>query len=904
MERTETVKHLLLPIVALSSLAGFAETLTWTGASSTVWDKTTANWKTTSGAAVTYSDGADVTVSDATGTTAMTLGAKVTPGSVEFSVADSLALGFSADQMYFSGSGPFVKTGAGTLTLNVTGGSQAFRGLTGDVTVRDGTLVCRGANMFGSFSGVSATAKTFTIEDGATLQVPTRNTFGKVDSLAGSFGKVHVKKGGTFQLGPDGTLHTGNTVNDLCLDGGSVVFSGNGVSTFQGTLTVLGTLSVTGDVAQVIDDQSTTKNNRLGLRWQYDGSAKKTESSLRTCFDVADVTGDAAADLTVKYPLVRGHNKDNVAGFVKTGLGRMRLEGDTAESRVGANGDISVMAGVLELAGPMTIPTPLVKQNIYIGTNATLHVSHVNALDAANTLSVDHPWPRTCCHVDHGTLLFDCTNAVAHFHLPDQLVLENAVVSNAVEGVADQDYALGSLSLGSLLHFTGTEPMTLAPAPGKSKNTRLALLFEGEGTEIRVDDVTGDDGVDATITHKLCDYRYQITGKSSTRKGGLVKTGVGTLLLSPSTTALNTFNGDVAIREGTVRLDKTDYSWAWFGKNNTTFLGNMKDRTLNTNRVVTVYTNGVLELGQRNLFCSYTYGADGGNQITTPFVLKGGMLRFVGSNAANPFGDMVVDGGHIAYDWNNSGWGVFNFRGVFKVTGDTVLELPTCKNPILPLYPNHASVFEIDDVTQDGRSDFITFLSPCKPPDATLFNGTHTNADKTVCSYTYGFVKRGAGTMELAGKAIASWNFDDEARVEAGTLLVDGDFTNGGRDGGAFVVSAGALVGGTGTVARVTLAEGAGLSAQAGQAEGLKVWNDVTLPATGVIRLVGAGTAPRIRARVLEMKPGQTLFGGANLSRWTVEAEGVTEPGRTFCAFQSANAVYVTEQVGTIVIFR
>ena len=101
------------------------------------------------------------------------------------------------------------------------------------------------------------------------MQVLNRNCFGKVDDINGCKASVVVRKGGTLKFGPDGTSHTGNTVKDLTLDGGSFEFAGAGVGPKQGTLTVLGRLTVTGDVAQVMTDTTA-----IGVAAEYNEANK------------------------------------------------------------------------------------------------------------------------------------------------------------------------------------------------------------------------------------------------------------------------------------------------------------------------------------------------------------------------------------------------------------------------------------------------------------------------------------------------------------------------------------------------------------------------------------------------------------------------------------------------------
>ena len=278
-------KYVIAACVAALCAGLSAGDLVWTGSASATWDKSTVNWTNANGVAVAFADGDNVTIDTSLAAVArptITVATAITSGSVTFNVPDSLSLAFSGVS-FGKDTGLFTKDGVGTLTVVAQSQNDAFRNLTGTVAVDRGVLVLTGANQYGSFGGLSTSPKTFVVSDGAELRVPTRNTFGKVDSLSGCYSDVYVKKGGTFQLGPDGNTHCGNSVRNLTLDGGSLVFAGAGVSAHQATLSVLGTFTVTGDVAQVVSDNPNTLNTRVGLAWQTDTTGAATGAALSKC---------------------------------------------------------------------------------------------------------------------------------------------------------------------------------------------------------------------------------------------------------------------------------------------------------------------------------------------------------------------------------------------------------------------------------------------------------------------------------------------------------------------------------------------------------------------------------------------------------------------------------------------
>ena len=707
-------------------------------------------------------------------------------------------------------------------------------------------------------------------------------------------------QGGTFQLGPDGNTHCGNSVRNLTLDGGSLMFAGTGVSAHQATLSVLGTFTVTGDVAQVVSDNPNTLNTRVGLAWQTDTTGAAT-GAARTRFHVPDITEDEQPDLTFMNPLTRGPSQFCTSGFIKTGSGTMRLASNNATRDYGPNGDIDVLEGTLEFAGSGTLSDIWRPSTVYVGTNATLHISATNAISAVSLASTGTIRPKTKIKIDHGTLRVDAPEGqTGHTYLGDELVLDGATFDYALEGFSDNDYALGAMSFGALVHFTGDaskgdSPYRLMPFEGMA-NTRISLL-DNPLTEIRVDDITGDSGADATIGYRLGNYRYQITGKTSTLAGGFVKTGAGTLQLTYGKAHSN-FSGNLEVREGTLLLDMEDFSNRQFGQCSASFLGNMTV----PERTVTVYTNAVVEFRQRNMLMYYTYGENGGNRITTPFVLQGGTVRFTGDNTANGFGPIVVDGGTFEYAPNRvNAWGVFNFRGTFRVTGSKAVTLPPCAYPQLPLYPSMACVFDVEDVTGDDRYDLDSWLVPCRPPEPSFYNGSHTNASGVAEVFTFGFIKRGAGTLALNRALRGTLEFDGTAQVDAGTLVVNDDFT---RNHATFSVASGAFLGGTGTVYNAEIAAGGGFRQKAGNTKPLTISGDLSIGANPVFRIDNPANLDAKAVKAVVFHATGAVTGAENLANAKFYLDGELQKPGTWIALYSAGRCTVKAQSGTMLILK
>ena len=849
-----------------------AKDLTWTGSVNTTWDKATANWNDGSGAAV-FADSDNVTIRSGT---EMTLGGNVSPGDVAFDIAGAFTL--KLNEKSLTGLTSFEKLGAGSLTIlsSSTSPGMAFHG---PVDVKAGTLTLQGANCFKAFSDFSSPAGTeYAIEGGAKMIVTDRNSIGKVDVLGGSAATVRVKKGGTLQFGPTSGSHCANSVSNLFLEGGVLSFTAAGTADI-GLLAVLDTVSFSGDAPYVVEKPAVA----------YAGWLLPPGRPAR--FDVADISGDGDPDVTFKIPFERYDGMSGRTGegrgFVKSGAGRLALANAGSTDKQYPNGDITVEEGVLEYTQQASI-RGMYDQTYTVKTNATLRFSMRNVVGGTPPEGGNY---KTKFVIDHGSFVIDDpAGNPGHIYLGEELVLDHATFTTAMSGFGNGVTALGALTFGRLVSFKGDTPYDFSPFQGMG-NPFLHLGADPL-TEIRVADITGTASADVTLGYTLCDRFYDTTSKSV--PGGFVKTGAGTLQIP----VCSAYRGNVEVREGTLLLDAPDYSSAKFGANAKSYIGDMTVE----GRMVTVSTNGVLDIAQRNMLGGYSYGATGMNNIKSTLVLKGGKLQISGSNAATVFGPITVDGG--SFEYGSTGvWGQFNFRGTFRVTGDKAVTLPRAKAgySIHVLYPYYATVFDVEDVTGDARVDLDSWLSPAIPPDENYYNGSQKDpATGEKCpKFTYGFVKTGAGTMALNLSA-GGLDFNDEARINAGTMLVNCDLSKAGP----FVVASGASVGGTGSVSALALAEGAGFAATAGQSAALTVSGDLAIPATGTIHFnIPDGTDPE-QASANVVRTTGSITGLTNLSQWTLVVDGHPELTKEFHVSVINGTVCVRKNRGLAVIIR
>ena len=247
------------------------------------------------------------------------------------------------------------KTGAGTAVLSGAGSNFG-----GDVLVSQGTL---SATTGLTALGQPLATRTVTVASGATLDLGINNVFGGGGAALPTLMAV-VVNGGNL------TTNNYNVLGALSLNGAAVLDVWTGIPGAYQAFEYKGQVTVGGSTASTIG----TTN---GFGHHLAGSIT---------FDVADVTGSVAADLTVSAPLINASpdNTSVAGGLVKTGAGTLVLAAANSYT-----GNTTIDAGTLQLADNARLSFNLGATS---GTNNTLTGAGTVVLDgdfAINTTAAD-----------------------------------------------------------------------------------------------------------------------------------------------------------------------------------------------------------------------------------------------------------------------------------------------------------------------------------------------------------------------------------------------------------------------------------------------------------------------------------------------------------------------------------
>lgn len=319
-------------ILSVSSAPG---TVTWSGSNSGEWDLATQNWLN-GAAADNYFAGDTVIFTDAGSNKTINIPALVSPGGVTVTNSDDPANDYLFGGNSISGNGGFTKNGDGFVTL------QNLNTFTGPTVVNGGTLFLSGG------SATLANASQLTINTGATVDMTTTNAIFRTVLTDAPV----IIDGGTLTQSAGVHAHIAN----LTLQNGAT-WSSTSSGSFAGVNADLdGNVTVGGTLPSTIGPFTS------GIRFAV----------LSPSFTVADVTSDAAVDLTVSASL-RG-----TFGLTKTGPGTMFLSGNTNDY----GGNTVVSSGTLLIEDLLALPNDLTKVSVAAGAGFGGTVGPANLTEA------------------------------------------------------------------------------------------------------------------------------------------------------------------------------------------------------------------------------------------------------------------------------------------------------------------------------------------------------------------------------------------------------------------------------------------------------------------------------------------------------------------------------------------
>ena len=856
-KRFDWARGLFAATCVLLCGAAAAKDVTWAGATGANWDISTANWVLTGTTTpATFANGDNVTFDDSCAGTSCKIAVNVTPGALVVNRNNDFT--FIASKAIQNGMTSFDKYGTGTPFME---GNVSLA--TCDIHIWAGTIKNTKPNCHNSFGAKSPF--NIYVHDGGKLWCYERNSSGSVD---GGYCDVTVYTNGVFDVSKDSAGVT--PVRTLTLNGGTIKSSK--VDANYGTLKIEKKFTALGPNPYVITNEPGYTKTQITLGYNTD-----------TEFEIPNITGDDAPDVTFYTPLVRvsptatsGWQDDHAKhGLVKTGPGTMRIAADySAEAADGGGwtnraltGAYVIQEGTLEFSEWYSL-NPAAEAPVYVNTNATLKFTKRNIMTGDRTTPVRRP-----IVVDHGT--FVMSDTVGSSMVLGPLTLDHATFDfGQLRGFYG---AWGRMALTGKVTVRDDHPVVWSMTGIAQPGNAPIHLWDNPLTAFDVPDITGDEAADMIIEYPLYDVVTNNAGSTLFVRGGcgLAKEGPGTLCLS---NRLSKFSGDIEVREGTL-MAGADLAENGVGGTQS-YLG-----AVNAQRTITVYTNATLYLPNRNTFKTV---AETNLNINGTIRLLGGTLKLK-EGQVNILPHMLFEDGAIDYAGRFYGFGTFMFAGRAAFCGTRPYVFPRNGDSAMSLNGGMLTTFDVADVTGDAAADVMIDIPIIQHQNAT--NAPH------------GFVKTGAGTLCLTftnGWSSTTRNlFKGDVEVSNGTLRVDNDIS----ESHAVVVEAGGALSGTGTVNNVSIATGGGFAATAGQKGMLTVAGDATIPASGVVDIANPGGVPSERIFFKFATVSGTLTAPADLSGWTVKIDGVAMPPR-FRLVQMGNVLAAGCVQGTLLIFR
>ncbi len=627
----------------------------------------------------------------------------------------------------------------------------------------------------GNVAGPTASGDTAAIS-GGTVSFAQHDTFGNANTTSSP----------VITIGTGATLASGGwftTVWGLNLAGGTLLANG-GANPSYPAFQLAGSLNVTGTRASEINVGGGV-NNSVNV-----GGSGNTALTL----DVADVTHDANADLTVNTAL---QNSPHGAGsLIKTGAGTLLLSAvntytgstivnggalniATSGALLGTGLVNPVSGGVLTIAGTVTVAD----NGAFAVGNGTAGLGTVN-IETGAVVSIGGGSGGFVGRTYIGGKL-DGSGVLGTGTLNiNGGALNVAAGGSGVAGDASRFWLNAWGGSGSTLNLNGGTLSTARPIANGS-DTPAFFNFNGGTLQAAAEGVNILDGVGPlTVTLQSGGATIDNNGFNAAvipamgGAGGLTKLGSGTLALNGA----STFSGNLVISGGTVSDTLAENT----GTPAATSLGDMTA----VGRQVQVNSGAALQFSCNDPIGSATV------MQNASFIVDGGTVDHGSYFVTLP--DITLRNGATLTGGNGvvGNYQTFNLMGSVTVSGTAGSTIATAGSDLTGVHLGSGNVSFIVNPTGPGPD--LTVSAP-------LMNRPGSLAES-------GFTKTGAGTMVLAA-----------ANTYSGTATVN--------EGIVVAQSAAALPG-----YKVSLAAGAGLSVGVGN------WSDGEIAALIGTGVYGAGT--------------------------------------------------------------
>ena len=319
-------------------------------------------------------------------------------------------------------------------------------------------------------------------------------------------------------------------------------------------------------------------------------------------------------------------------------------------------------------------------------------------LSTLNTNALSRDGSAAAIILDGGTLNHAGGN---HAHIGN-ITLKNGAIWQATSGGS---YDTENAQLDGTVTVAGTSASTIGPFTA-------GIGLNGD-REFNVADVTGDAGVDLTVSGEL-------ENNGSGAGDGIIKTGAGTMHLTTNAT----YTGNTVINGGTFAMSAS----------------------LNNASEVHINTGATLELRATNKFLRTSTSA--------AVIIDGGTLTMIaGGPNHNKFGNMTLNNGAV---WTTAAgtnaWDGENFvirPGSTITVGGTSASTMSAEDGVNIGEASGIVTFDVADVTGDSGADLLV---------------------NTELEQGGSLIKTGAGTMEIQKRS----TYTGGTTVNAGTLEITG----------------------------------------------------------------------------------------------------------------------------------